>query len=583
MPKFNKSILWMLVLPVPIVALVGIVAASIFLPNVIGNSVRSDAIQSATTIANQFKTIRGYYTKNVISKVKADGNLKPSYNHKTMEKGVPLPATFIHDMSELLAEKDTSVKLYSAYPFPNRAERKLDDFQQAAWDHLVANPEDTFVREATIDDREFVRVAIADPMSAQGCVNCHNSRADTPKDDWKLGDVRGVLEVTTAIDHQLARGAGMSTTMIVAVIVLSIILSAIALLTGRNVSGPLQRMAGAMNRLANGETEVEIPGRNSQTEIDDMAKSVQVFRDNLIEKVDLEAQQSAAQAEAEKERKALLNSMADDFSTHVGNVVDSVSAASTQLQSSAESMSGIAGHANSKADAAASAVTEATEGVTAVSSAVTELSASISEISVQVSKSSSIANNAVKAVGDTNVKVEGLANAAQKIGEVVALITDVADQTNLLALNATIEAARAGEAGKGFAVVASEVKNLANQTAKATEEIETQIAGIQGATREAVDAIKSIGTIVGEIDEIAGGIAAAVEQQGHATEEIARNTSIAADGAKRVTGNIGEVSNSVGETEQSSGQVLSAAKELSQQAEMLRGQVDEFLNGVRAA
>ena len=519
----------------------------------------------------------------MIAKVKASGALNPSYDHKSMKDGVPLPATFIHDMSELLKEKDTSIKLYSAYPFPNRADRKLDDFQQAAWQHLNEHPEATFVREATVDGREFVRVAIADLMVAKGCVDCHNTIAGSPKTDWNLGDVRGVLEVTTAIDNQLARGAGMSTTMIISVIVLAIILSAITVMSARAVSGPLQRMTGAMTQLADGNTDTEIPGQNRETEIGAMAKAVQVFRENLLEKQDLESRQSATQQKAEEDRKGALNKMAYDFSSNVGNVVQAVSAASTELQSSAESMTGLAGHANSQADAAASAVSEATEGVEAVSTAVSELSTSIAKISKQVSQSSAIANNAVKAVDDTNVKVEGLANAAQKIGEVVALITDVADQTNLLALNATIEAARAGEAGKGFAVVASEVKNLANQTAKATEEIETQIVGIQGATKEAVDAIKSIGTIVGEIDEIATGIAAAVDEQGQATEEIARNTGIAADGAKRVTMNIGEVSSSVGETEQSSGQVLSAAQELSRQAELLRSQVDDFLNGVRAA
>jgi len=583
MPNINKSILWMLVLPVPVVALIGIVATSVFLPNFIGENVRTDATHSATAIANQYKTIRGYYTRNVIVKAKANKALKPSYDHKNMKDGIPLPATFIHDMSELLAEKDTSVKLYSAYPFPNRADRKLDEFQQAAWDHLNQNPEDTFVREATVNGREFVRVAIADLMVAKGCVNCHNTRADSPKTDWKLNDVRGVLEVSTAIDGQLARGAGMSTTLIAAVIVLAVILTAITVAAARSVSAPLRRMTDAMTSLADGHTDIEIPGRKRQTEIGDMAKAVEVFRNNIIEKVALEKERTDSQLQAEAKRKEVFNRMADNFSDKVGHVVDAVSTASVELQESAESMSGMAGHANDQTNAAANAVTEATDGVEAVSSAVTQLSSSIAEISQQVSQSSTIANNAVRAVDETNIKVEGLANAAQKIGEVVALITDVADQTNLLALNATIEAARAGEAGKGFAVVASEVKNLANQTAKATEEIESQISGIQGATQEAVEAIKSIGTIVGEIDAIATGIAAAVEEQGQATQEIARNTGIAADGAKRVSGNIGEVSTTVGETKQSSGQVLTAAQELSLQADKLRGELDEFLSGVRAA
>ena len=218
MTKISKSIVWMLVLPVPLLIVLSVVISLFILPQMIKIDARESAVSTAIGIADQFKTIRGYYTKNVIKKVLADGNLKPSFDHKTMENGIPLPATFIHDMSELLAEKDTRISLTSPYPFPNRADRELDDYQQAAWDFLNASPGESFVQDQVIEGREYIRVGIADTMVAQGCVNCHNSRADTPKDDWKLDDVRGVLEVNVAIDDQLARGSVLSNKIIVGIL-----------------------------------------------------------------------------------------------------------------------------------------------------------------------------------------------------------------------------------------------------------------------------------------------------------------------------------------------------------------------------
>ena len=202
----RRSIVWKLVLPVPIALLVGIVAVFIFVPSMVASNVRSDAVRSAEQMANQFKTIRAYYTNNVIKKVVANGSLKPSFNHKDESNGVPLPATFIHDMSELLAKEDVSIRLYSPFPFPNRGDRQLDAFQSAAWEALKANPEQPFVREEAVGGTEVVRVAVADRMVADACVSCHNSHPQSPKVDWQRGDVRGVLEIVTSVEKQLAAG-----------------------------------------------------------------------------------------------------------------------------------------------------------------------------------------------------------------------------------------------------------------------------------------------------------------------------------------------------------------------------------------
>ena len=315
-----------------------------------------------------------------------------------------------------------------------------------------------------------------------------------------------------------------------------------------------------------------------------VAKALSDFRTSLVEEVKAAlAEQERVNARAEEEKRAVLNRMADAFESSVGNVVQTVSSASSQVQGTARSMSATAEEASRQSAAVAAAAEQASANVQTVASAAEELSSSVAEIGRQVAQSAQIADAAVREVETANSKVQGLAQASRKIGEVVALINDVAEQTNLLALNATIEAARAGDAGKGFAVVASEVKNLANQTAKATEEIGGQIAGIQNATDGAVDAIGGIGRTIGEINEIAATIAAAVEEQSAATREIARNVEQAAAGTQEVTSNIGGVNQAAGETGTASMEVLSSADKLAEQSELLGREVNVFVAEVRNA
>ena len=379
----------------------------------------------------------------------------------------------------------------------------------------------------------------------------------------------------------LAPLASMRNFMIVACLIVIAIASGVGVAFGRGVAGPIARMTSAMGQLAGGDTTVEIPAQGRSDEIGEMADAVQVFKDSAIEMKRLEEEKTRSEAKAAEEKKALMAKLADDFQASVGGVVESVSSASTQMQSSAESMSATATETNTRATMVAAASEQATSNVETVAAAAEQLSSSIGEISRQVSESTRITAKAVEEAQRTNDMVKGLSNASQKIGEVVSLITDIAEQTNLLALNATIEAARAGDAGKGFAVVASEVKNLANQTAKATEEIAAQIGNVQGATDDSVKAIGDIGNIIGQVNEIASAIAAAVEQQGAATQEIARNVEQAAAGTHEVSSNIASVTQAAGESGQAAGQMLSAAKELSIQAETLSVEVDKFLVEIR--
>ena len=404
----------------------------------------------------------------------------------------------------------------------------------------------------------------------------------------------------------------------------------VAFAINRNIARALSALQGKMAGLAGGQLDIAIDEAHWKNEIGGMARAVEVFKQNALENQRLQAERRQAedesrrqaemlrlkeeqrqreeaarqqadvatqqrddeqrrQAEAAREhaaaeqRKHDMLALADSFEASVKGIVHTVAAAATDMQTTAGSMSATAAEASRQAAAVASVSDQASANVQTVAAAAEELSSSISEIGRQVAKSSKIAGQAVDEAGRTNETVKSLSEAAQKIGQVVELINSIAGQTNLLALNATIEAARAGEAGKGFAVVASEVKSLANQTAKATEDIGQQIARMQQVSNDAVGAIQGIGTTIVEINEIATSNAAAIEEQGAATQEIARNVQEAAVGTQQVSSSIATVTSAAGNTGTSAAKVLSSATELSKQSDALKGQIEGFLAKVRAA
>jgi methyl-accepting chemotaxis protein len=352
------------------------------------------------------------------------------------------------------------------------------------------------------------------------------------------------------------------------------------------ISRPMMRLNGALGAMAGGNLDVVIPGAKRGDEIGDLAKTVTIIRENAEQKARDEADAKIKQDQiAAKQRKADMIKLADTFETAVGEIVETVSSASSELEASAGTLTANAERAQELTTMVAAASEEASTNVQSVASATEQLSSSVNEISRQVQESARMANatDAVDQARTTNDRVSQLSKAASRIGDVVELINTIAEQTNLLALNATIEAARAGDAGRGFAVVASEVKALAEQTSKATGEIGQQITGIQAATQDSVNAIKEISGTIEKLSEISSTIAAAVEEQGAATQEISRNVQQAAHGTQQVSSNITDVQRGASETGSASTQVLSAAQSLSGDSNRLKQEVDKFLDSVRAA
>ncbi|MGE0847352.1 MAG: methyl-accepting chemotaxis protein, partial [Flavobacteriaceae bacterium] len=389
------------------------------------------------------------------------------------------------------------------------------------------------------------------------------------------GKVLGILYAGVQKDRLAGRLSEMRVATGIAALA-AILLAALSGLWGfRRLLRPVPALSAVMEKLAADETDVEVPYTGREDEVGAMARTVQVFRDNAVERARLQST-SEDERRAREERQKRIESLIAGFRGSVADMLQQVGSATGEMEQTAQALSGIADDTNGRASAATSASEEASSNVQTVASAAEELASSIGEINRQVSQASDIVRHASQNTEATNDKVSGLAAAAQKIGDVVSLIQDIAEQTNLLALNATIEAARAGEMGKGFAVVASEVKSLANQTARATEDISAQIAAIQSSTGE-------IARTMAEVDQYTSAIAASVEEQGAATAEISRNAQEAAAGTQDVAQNVAGVTAAAGETQQTAGQVSAATAQLAAQAARLREEIDTFLNEVAAA
>ena len=444
---------------------------------------------------------------------------------------------------------------------------------------------DTWLAHANEDERLFD--SHRDMLRAETAADSLTEQLESDADALAeaLGTVTNTVDAISDAADETA-GATVSLAQIVVASVFGLMIAlfvASMLVISRTVIGPMKQMTTAMETLAGGNTNVDVPALNKRDEIGAMAKAVQVFKDNAVRVAKIEEEQAGERARAEQEKREAMNNMANEFDSSVGKIVDEVSAAVRDMQSTASEMTSIADTTSEQAEKVQNDAQITNANVSAVASATEEMSASVAEISSMVQKSTTIVGQAVDSVNTTREDVTKLEDSASRIGEVIGLITDIAEQTNLLALNATIEAARAGDAGKGFAVVASEVKNLANQTGKATGEISSQITDIQARTKEVVDAIQNIGSVMSQVNEIAASIASASEEQNAATMEISRNAQDTAQITSGVLTSMGQMAEGASSTGQASKQVLDVSKGLYDQAGQLKERVTDFVKSVRAA
>lgn len=390
----------------------------------------------------------------------------------------------------------------------------------------------------------------------------------------------GKLAAGEALD---SAEASSQTTYLVVSTIAFVLAIGLGWLIGSSITRPVKSLTNTMRSLADGEIDVDVAYTDRKSEIGSMARAVEVFRTNAIRTRELEEKQQEQAAHAETEKRAMMERLASQFDASVGAIVQRVADTASSLEHSAQTMSRVSSNTNERAENAAHASSQTTENVSVVASAAEEMTASISEINQQVIRASEASRSAAQDVAQTAGQMEALAGMADRIGEVVSMISEIAEQTNLLALNATIESARAGEAGKGFAVVASEVKALANETAKATESISELVTEIQGETKTAVGSIGKIGDVIRDLEHSSAAIASAMEEQGATTQSVAENVAQAANGTRDVSDSIQVVKEASEEASEATRQVQTSIDELTQQSGLLREEVGRFLDQIRAA
>jgi methyl-accepting chemotaxis protein len=520
----SGSLFWKLAIPVIILFSITIVALNFYIPEQIQTQAVHGATASAKQTATQFKVLRKYYVQNILKKVKAGSDMKPTIQHKNDPNAFPLPATMIHDLSALLKDEGTTVDLYSAYPFPNRKSRVLDDFQNQAWDFLVKNPQSVYVREVQKNGKSRVRVAVADTMVADACVNCHNSHPDTPRTGWKLGDVRGILEITSDISEQVSASVATSRNiMLVLAAVMVFIVAAIFLVYKNMIARKLSILNGSLDQLAAGGSDLtqQLDDKGND-EVAALARSFNKFlgqHREFIKKIADSAQQLSASTHDLAGETKLAQKDAAEQKEQISLIATAINEMSATIQEVASSTAAAETSAHQAKDETLSGARVVEENITIIHT-----------LSSEIEQAAEV--------------IQTLKKDSESIGTVLDVIRGISEQTNLLALNAAIEAARAGEHGRGFAVVADEVRTLASRTQESTVEIQEMIERLQQGADSAVtvmdkgietvresvkqtsltgETLTAITSTVNHISDINAQIASAIEEQSIVTEDINQN------------------------------------------------------------